>query len=64
MEDVYAAMPRQDLLSALSEAEQAIHNIHDLRARLNVEEAIAQEHRDTIVRALGVVVLSDHRYQG
>lgn len=60
---VYEGMSRDDLLTELATVEKEILGYQRDRREINQREDLAHEHRDAIVRALGCVVLSDHRYQ-
>lgn len=61
MENEYTGLSQDQLFGHLAEVEAEINDIHSRRTVLSVEEINAQKHREAIQRALGVIVLGDHR---
>ena len=57
----YEGLTQDQLFEQLQEVEVELCDIHARRAELNQEEQVAQEHRMSIQRALGCVVLEDRR---
>lgn len=58
---LYEGLSQDELFAQLSQVETEIADIHVRRASLQLEENVAQEHREAIQRALGCVVLNDRR---
>ena len=58
----YEGLSEVELHEQLRQVEAELEEIHVVRAELNTLENHAQEHRDTIVRTLGVFVLDDRRH--
>lgn len=59
--EFYVGLSHSELFEQLQTVESEICGIQARRAELNQEETVAQEHREAIQRALGVVVLNDRR---
>lgn len=59
--EFYVGLTQDQLFEQLQQVEAELCDIHARRAELNQEETIAQEHRMSIQRALGCVVLEDRR---
>jgi hypothetical protein len=62
-ESFYDEMPPYELELHLEALEGEISELHGRRAELDLEEMVLQEHKGTIIRLLGVVVLDDYRNQ-
>lgn len=60
-EEIYTGLSQDQLFGHLASIEQEIAGISYRRSELNAQERNAEEHREAIQRALGVVVLDDHR---
>lgn len=59
--EFYVGLSRDELVEQLSQVESELSAFHAQRAVINQQEAIAQEHRSSIQRALGCFVLEDRR---
>ena len=59
--EFYVGLTQDQLFEQLQQVEAELCDIHARRVELNQEESTAQEHRMSIQRALGCVVLEDRR---
>lgn len=59
--EYYVGLSQEQLFEQLQQVESELSAIHAQRAELNQQETVAQEHRMSIQRALGCVVLEDRR---